>query len=223
MLIPAIRPLFLAALLTGLCSTTRAQEAFVHWHVMGGYSDTVGPTADFLQGGYLLGGGFSVAPTPRSPLELRFDLTYSDHNATDHFINVGQQATNGAVDSGTGSFWSASGNLVYRIPINYAVRAYGIAGVGAYHERLELTQSFLVDGGVFCDPFTGFCDGGFLVGQTVVAAHDVTKFGWNAGAGLEFPLTYRNNGPAWFIEARYHRISTPMPTEYVPIVIGMRY
>jgi hypothetical protein len=45
---------------------------------------------------------------------------------------------------------------------------------------------------------------------------------WNAGIGLEFPLQF-GYGPAWFIEARYHHISTPMSTEYIPIEIGLRY
>ena len=222
MLRRGIGPLFFAPLLISLCSVAHTQEARVHWHVMGGYSETLGHTADYLQGGYLLGGGVSVTPTPRSPLDLRFDLSYSDHNATNQFVDIGQQATNGQADSGRGTFWSATGNVVFHVPLNYAVRAYGIAGIGAYHERVELTQTFLVDGGFFCDPFSGFCEGGFAVGQTVVAAHDVTKFGWNAGIGLEFPLQF-GYGPAWFIEARYHHISTPMATEYIPIEIGLRY
>jgi hypothetical protein len=75
-----IRPLFFAPLLISLSSVAHTQEPRVHWHIMGGYSETLGHTADYLQGGYLLGGGFSVTPTSRSPLELRFDLSYSDHN-----------------------------------------------------------------------------------------------------------------------------------------------
>lgn len=221
-----IRPLYLTPLLC-LCALGYAQEAPVHWHLMGGYSETLGHTADYLQGGYVIGGGFSVTPTPGSPLDLSFDLSYSDHNATNSFVNVNQQATNGQVDSGRGTFWSATGNLVFHVPLGYA-RAYAIGGVGAYHERIELTQTFLFGGGLFCDPFTGFCEGGFDVGQSVVASHDVTKFGWNAGVGVEFPMLIGYGrryayGPSWFIEARYHRINTPMATEYVPIEIGLRY
>ena len=54
----------------------------------------------------------------------------------------------------------------------------------------------------------------------LVASSGVTKFGWNAGVGVEFALPY---GQAWFIEARYHRISTDRPIEYVPIAIGYRF
>jgi hypothetical protein len=54
----------------------------------------------------------------------------------------------------------------------------------------------------------------------LVASRGVTKFGWNAGVGLEFELPY---GRSWFIEARYHRISTDTPIESVPIEIGYRF
>jgi opacity protein-like surface antigen len=156
------------------------------------------------------------------PLDLRFDLAYAEHNASNRLIASGQQTTNIQVDGGTGSFWSATGNLVYRVPLGRAVRAYALAGVGAYHERIELTQSLYISGAYggayYCDPFYYYCDG--VAPADVVASHDVTKFGWNAGIGIEFPLYY---GGAWFIEARYHRIETTHPIEYIPLEIGYRF
>ena len=38
------------------------EERLIHWHVMGGYSDTLGTTSNYLQGGYIFGGGFSLTP-----------------------------------------------------------------------------------------------------------------------------------------------------------------
>jgi opacity protein-like surface antigen len=100
------------------------------------------------------------------------------------------------------------------------VRGYGIAGAGAYHTRVELTQAVPFFGDLICDPFSGFCDEGVGVADAVVASRDVTKFGWNAGVGVEIARFY---GQSWFIEARYHRINTRTPIEYLPIAIGLRF
>jgi opacity protein-like surface antigen len=213
-----IRSLAAGGILSAM-SAARAEEPRVHWHVMGGYSEPLGTTSDYLQGGYSFGGGFSVSPSSDSPIDFRFDLNYSEHNASNQLINNGQQATNIQIDGGTGQFWSATTNLVYRIPFAYGVRGYGIAGIGAYHARVELTQAVPgYYGYYYCDPFSGFCDGGY--GNAVVAANAVTKFGWNAGIGVEFLLPYGNS---WFIETRYHRINTSTPIEYLPIEIGYRF
>ena len=199
-----------------LGQAAKAGEARIRWHVMGGYSEPVGSTSDYLQGGYLVDGGFSITPSKDSPLDLRFDVQYSQHNATSNLLNIGQQTTNVAVNNGTGSFWSFGGNLAYHVPIIYGVSAYGIAGIGVYHARVELTQ-FSPFGYYYCDPFSGFCDG---TGDVLVASNGVTKFGWNGGAGVEFALPY---GQSWFIEARYHRISTDKPIEYIPLAVGYRF
>ena len=200
-------------------AAAKAQDApLVHWQIMGGYSEPLGSTRDYLNGGYLIGGGFSVTPSRYSVLDVRFDLSYSSHKASDYLRSLGQQAANTQVDNGTGSFWSGTGNLVYHVPLAYGVRAYGIAGIGVYHERVELTQYDPFGGYYYCDPFSGFCE--VSGGNVLVASSGVTKFGWNAGVGVEFALPY---GQAWFIEARYHRISTDRPIEYVPIAIGYRF
>jgi hypothetical protein len=103
--------------------------------------------------GYILGGGFSVLPAWLNPLEMRFDLSYSEHNASIALLNAGQQATNQPIDSGTGSILSGTGNLVYHIPLAYGVRGYGIAGIGAYYTRIELDQVLPVyNGSLFASP-----------------------------------------------------------------------
>jgi len=212
-----IPSLGVAAILATM-SFARADEPRVHWHVMGGYSEPLGKTSDYLEGGYSFGGGFSVAPSASSPVDFRFDLNYSEHNASNRLISAGQQSTNIQIDGGTGQFWSATGNVAYRVPFAYGVHGYAIAGIGAYHTRVELTQAVPFYGDYYCDPFSGFCYGGS--DNAVVTANSVTKFGWNAGVGVEFLLPYGNS---WFIETRYHRIDTSTPIEYLPIEIGYRF
>ncbi len=223
MLRAVLASLTITAGLAAVSTAAKAQETpQLHWHVMGAYSEPVGQTRDYLQGGYLFGGGFSITPSRYSPLDLRFDLSYSSHQASNYLLDLGQQTTNYEVDNGTGSFWSGTGNLVYHVPLAYGVRAYGIAGVGVYHARVELTQydPYGYGYGYYdCDPFSGYCYGGGG-GEALVAAHGVTKFGWNAGLGVEFALP---SGSAWFVETRYHRINTNTPIEYVPITVGYRF
>ncbi|HLY53869.1 MAG TPA: hypothetical protein VKQ31_12705, partial [Steroidobacteraceae bacterium] len=94
-----------------------AQESRVHWDLMGGYNDTLGGTANFLQGGWLLGAAVSFSPSAGSPLDVRFDFSYSQHNATISYINNAQQALGQQVDYGYGSLFAASANLLYHFNI----------------------------------------------------------------------------------------------------------
>ena len=102
-------------------------------------------------------------------------------------------------------------DAVLRTPINPWVHVYALGGVGVGYRRIELTQN-----GFFCDTF--FCGPGG--GRDIVASSDVTKFAWNAGAGIDFALP---GGQSWFVEARYERIETDTPTEFIPIRVGFRF
>ncbi len=201
-----------------LCaSAVEAQEAGIRWHVMGGFSEPVGNTSNYLQGGYLLGGGFTITPSRYSPFDFRVDLSYSNHNVSSGLINASEQATNLPIDFGTSEFISGTANVEYHLPIAYGVNAYGIAGIGAYHARVELDQVVPYGFGYYyCDPFYGYCG----PDAAVVASSNVTKFGWNAGLGVEFKLPF---GQSWFVETRFHRINTSTPIEFVPITVGYRF
>lgn len=204
------------------------KERLVHGYIEGGYSETVGKTSDYLQGGYAVGVGFSVAPAPGGPVAFRFDMSYAQNNATTAFIGL-NQSTNAAINEGSERIWSGTLDLEFRVPLGGGVHAYFLGGGGAYNTRLSFREPVFLRGGYYdgyggyyyCDPFIGFCGGGF--GEVDVASHTVTKFGWNAGAGLDFPL---GNGASWFIEGRYHRIrvsNASIPIQYVPITIGLRF
>ena len=211
----------LATALVLAVQPAEADDSLVHWHLMGGYSDTVGTTANYLQGGYIFGGGLSLTPAWSRPLEMRFDLSYSQYNATLTLINNGQMATNQPVDSGTGTIFSGTASLLYHVPIVYGVRAYGIAGVGAYHTRIELDQALPYYGGGYGYGYGyGVGYGGYGYQESQVAAHGVTDFGWNAGVGVEFALP---SGHSWFIESRYQHINSSQAIQLVPIEVGFRF
>jgi len=189
----------------------------VHWYAMTGYSDTVGTTSDYLQGGYILSGGVSISPSWSAPIDFRFEGNYSQYNASLALVNNGQMAGL-PVDSGTGSIWSGTANVVYNIPIVYGVRAYGIGGVGVYHTRIDLNQTLPYSYGG-CTYYYG-CGYGYGYAEVQVASHGVTDFGWNAGVGVEFALPY---GHSWFIESRYNHINSSTAVQFLPIEVGFRF
>jgi len=205
----------LGLLAAALSGSALASDAPLTWLMNAGYAAPVGTTSDYLQGGWTIGGGFNVKFAPSSPLSAQFDLSYSDFNATRQLVDLGQSTTPYRVDNGRAEIWALTAALKFTGQFSSAVHGYGLAGIGGYHRYVELTQDAI--GGV-CDPWWGVCYVG--TGQAIVSSRSNTKFGWNAGLGLEFPLRY---GGAWFLEARWQYVEGEKATEFVPIQIGYRF
>lgn len=191
----------------------------IQWHVMGGAAVTTGQTADYLESGYTVGGGFTFRPEPTSPLSLRTDLTFSRFNATNNLLNIGAEQNQTQIDDGWGDIVNLDVDAVLDLPLGPRVRGYVMAGVGGAYRRIDLTQT-VGFGGYFCDSWYGYCGIGIVAGDVLVQREETTRFAWNAGIGFEFPLY---NGQSWFVEARYNRMETPQPTEFVPIRFGFRF
>jgi opacity protein-like surface antigen len=183
----------------------------VQFFMDGGASITQGDAAYDFDNGFTFGGGVNIMPQPGVPLGLRFELNYARSWATNGFINANEAATGTPIDDGSMQTVTGFADGVLRTPINPWVHVYALGGVGLGYRRIELTQN-----GFFCDAF--FCGPGG--GRTIVASSDVTRFAWNAGAGVDFALP---NGQSWFVEARYERIETNTPTEFIPIRVGFRF
>lgn len=218
-----------AVLLTGAAARAPAQTYYeqtfrpwrpVHWHVQAGYSPTLGQTSKYLDGGWTLGGGLTWQPRRSVPLALRADLSYSYFNATRNLIAINQQASQIQIDEGHGEVFGLSVDGEWRARLSPLTSAFLLAGVGVNHRRIALTQTIAL-GTYFCDPWFGYCGFGVVPGDIVVASSDTTRFSWNAGAGLDFDL---RNGQTFFVEARYVRVeTTPQPTEFLPITVGLRF
>jgi opacity protein-like surface antigen len=183
----------------------------LQWFIDGGASITTGTTADFLNSGWSIGTGFTLRPVPGQPFMLRADLNYNRFTGTNQLISLGQIANQTQVDYGYGQTVTAFLNGVLEAPISPWMRFYVTGGVGLGYRRIELNQN-----GFVCSPF--FCGSGY--GGNTVAASDDTRFAWNAGLGVDFALP---RGQSWFVEARYERIETREPTEYIPIRFGLRF
>lgn len=219
-----------AVLLGGLAAQASAQGYYgysnaydysqrpIQWHIEGGYAVTTGRTSDYLDSGWTLGTGLTIRPAP-GPFSLRADLSFSRFDATNALITLGEQQNQTRIDNGWGDMVNFDLDGVLDIPLGPRARGYVMAGVGGAYRRIDLTQT-VGFGGYFCDPWWGFCGVGIFPGDVLVQREETTRFAWNAGVGVEFPLY---NGQSWFIEARYNRMDTDQPTEFVPIRVGFRF
>ncbi len=188
------------------------------WHVNGGGALTMGDSKDYLGTGWTLGGGVTYRRKAQSRLSLQLDLGYADFNASYKLIDLGQQKVQYSIDGGTASVWLLSAAGKYTVPFTRNVNAYGLLGIGGYHEAVQLTESALV-GNVICDPW-GFCYPVATNGTITVASKNLTKIGWNVGVGLEFG----NNGrSSWFIESRYHSVQGSHSVQFLPLQLGYRF
>ncbi len=194
-------------------------EQHVHWHIDTGYAATTGQIADALDGGWTIGGGFSWQPDLNSPLALRTDLNYSRFQATRQLIGVNQAYNQTEIDDGYGEIVDLAVDGEYRMPITPYVTGFAVAGVGVAHRRIALTQTVAV-GDYVCDDWFGYCDFGLVPGDVVVASDNTTRFAWNAGLGLDFAL---GGGESFFVEARFTRMQSSQPTDFVPIRVGLRF
>lgn len=186
---------------------------------MGGLSGTSGNTASYLDYGWVADGGFIYWLHHGNGLGIRTDLSFSEHQATDQFLDFGQQVTGQEVDDGWGDFAALSTGLMYRMPLGGRAHIYGLGQVGISNVHLRLVQTFFTPG-YYCDPFFDYCDYPD-VGAASVYSYNSTRFSWNLGIGIDFPGFWSQN---WFIEAQYRRIETsPHPFEYWPLMVGVRF
>jgi opacity protein-like surface antigen len=193
----------------------------VRWHVDGGWSDPAGRSSDYLHGGYSVGAGLSVAPVRGSPFDFRLDVNYDRNDASQALIGLNQTASD-SVDRGREEIWSGTLDLELHLPLGGGASAYFFGGGGEYNMSLSFREPLYALGGYpggYCGPF-GFC-GGFRGVKT--SSDTLTKFGWNAGAGLEVPLS---SGAKWFVEGRYNRIQQSNlagPLAFIPVTVGLRF
>jgi opacity protein-like surface antigen len=189
------------------------------WHVNGGYADTLGKASDYLTGGWTFGGGFAFQPDSWEHLAMQVDFGYSSFGAKHNLITLANARSQYRIDDGHAWIGMLTAAGKYTVSFTDTINGYGLLGIGGYHRYVELTQTAIF-GGAICDPWWGYCYPGLATGQALVANTSTTKFGWNAGLGVEFKLEDRG---AFFVEARFHSMAGSEPTDSLPIQIGFRF
>jgi opacity protein-like surface antigen len=214
----ALAPLALAGVTPAFAQVYYAQPVLVpQFYLDAGPSFTVGHTSDYLDTGWTVGGGFQLRPDPTAPFSLRAEVNYSRFGATSQLLDEGAEANQTQINGGYGETVDGQIDGVLEAPLAPALRGYVMGGVGVAWRRIQLNQY----GSSPCDGFLGVCGPQFSsLTSSSVATYDSTRFAWNVGAGLSFPLPA---GQSWFVEARYERIETPTPTEFLPVRFGIRF
>jgi opacity protein-like surface antigen len=192
-------------------------EPVPHFFLDAGPSFPVGTTSDYFNTGWTVGGGFQLRPDPTAPFSLRAEVNYSRFGATSQLLNEGSEANQTQITGGFGETVDGQIDGVLEAPLAPYVHGYVTGGVGVAWRHIELNQY----GSNPCDGFLGVCGAQFAVTTSnTVATYNSTHLAWNVGAGLNFPLPA---GQSWFVEARYERIETPTPTEFLPLRFGIRF
>jgi hypothetical protein len=144
-----------------------------------------------------------------SSSKLRAQLDQAQRIEPDH-----QAAHRPLIDT---ELWSNDIDAIYDIPLSRGINAYVMAGGGGGIRRISLTRT-VGTGGPYCNDWAGFCDAGGYPGDVLVNSKTTGRWEWNAGVELSFSL---GGGDAFFVEARYMEVETPVPTGFVPIRVGL--
>jgi opacity protein-like surface antigen len=171
-----------------------AQEKRVHVNLGGGPTFLFGDLGNQFGTGWGPAIGITV-DAPNNRLGFQFEYAY-------HWFDVGDDLPIGATRfSANHQMHQLDFNLVLNMtPAASRVRAYAVAGPGAYYRNVEITE---YEG-------TGIVCGWYVCGAypvtSIVGSRGGWDFGFNIGAGVGFKI---GEGSEFFIESRYHYVGGP--------------
>lgn len=214
-----------ALILIGLSARASAQSYYeqtfgpaqsVRWHLDAGYSPTLGQAARFFDSGFTVGGGTRWQPWPTLPFALRADFDYSRFSATGRFTQRFAQVAQSVAYHGYDELFGLSFDGEYRVRLSPGVRGFALAGVGVAQVSAPLSETVTFS----CNPSGAACPSGYPSSFVVPLNGHSTQLSWNAGLGLDFAL---RDGMTVFVEARYMRLQTAIPFEFVPVTVGLSF
>jgi len=188
-------------------------------HFALGYAEPLGTAGDFVDAGWNISGGVTMHPNPQKPFGIRGDFAYNWFYASHDTLKDANSGTIVDIDDGFASMTSITIDAIWDLRKAHSIGGYFGAGIGMYSRYWQLTNT-VVTGGIWCDPWTGWCYPYTTVGDAIVDNDRLTKIGYNAVLAIAFPL---QSGSEIYIEAAYHRMNTDPATEYLPIVLGWRW
>lgn len=180
----------------------------------GGFTVPNGRSGMYLNTGWNIDfrGGYNLSQYFLADLDFAFNRSDLSNLA---LARAGQPG-------GYANVWSLTFAPIVQLTPRSRVGVYLIGGAGLYHRGLNFTQPATFTT-IACDPFFGYCYPVTATGNQVVASYSTYKFGYNAGAGLEFKI--RQTGLKAFAEARYNEMFTTHGKNltYTPVTFGIRW
>lgn len=198
--------------LLSVVPSVQAQDSDAEWItdfglVVGGasflQSDELGgvDVAGGLNPGLAITGSVGIKPTT-SPLSYQVEVQYARFGLDDE----GRFGAGGApvTADGNANVLSGTGNVLLGASLTSRLHSYLIAGAGVY--RLFSNVRYTASNGRSI--------------RSPAPAEGKTRFGLNAGAGLEVAV-----GPVHsFVEARFHSVlSGTEDANFVPVSVGVRF
>jgi opacity protein-like surface antigen len=207
---------WVACLLTTPVWAARPDKNWKSWfgHIAGGYDSPTNDVEAILKDGWNFNGGATYWPE-HWKVGLALEFGYNFFDIEDSVLDQIEGSDTGDVEilSVTADFiWGPDAK-------DTPVGVYLTGGIGGYYVDAELGRPGVWEG-IICDPWLWWCYSGVVPGTVVTASESTTRLGWNVGAALTFKVGL---GSQLFIEAKYHRVETETPTEYIPLVIGYRW
>jgi opacity protein-like surface antigen len=221
-----VKSLVLCAVILALTAgTANAQERRIHFNIGGGPTFGGGDLGSVFSTGW--GPAFGVTFDFNDKVGFQFEYAYRWFPAENYVDLLGGTFT---ANHRTNQL---DFNLVFNIAKPGVARIYAIAGPGAYHREVEITE--YVGSGIVCDPWYYIC-GSYPV-TAVIGERGGWDFGFNIGGGVGFAL---GENAEFYIESRYHFVKgpeIPAPTNpifadvgkkssdghYYPLTFGFRF
>jgi Outer membrane protein beta-barrel domain len=175
--------------------------------VSGGLGFPTGSTSDVLGVGARFGLGVTWFPSPKAPVGLRLEGSYSWYGGHDHYY-YDQYYNHGYAD-----VYGADLDLELNLNHQSDSRLYVIGGLGEYRATFYRNQY----AGYSCGFY--YCGPGYV--STVSSGTSDWHGSWNIGLGWEFAVS---PGSALYVEARYMQsISSNINLDFLPITVGYRF
>ena len=213
-----------ATILVSLAFTTTTVSAYDYYghkgtFVMGGgFNNTVGETAPYLNssGTIFFAGGRNL----NRKLALQVEYQH-------HWLSIAPEVIDRAATDSTqiqdahASLWSVTLNGILRFNEEGDIVPWITAGGGYYKRNIQLTQNALVYYPPNFDPWWGWIDGGWGVGEAIVGQRTDAGLGFNAGFGLDFGI---EGSTSLFLDVRYHHAFLDgVDMQVVPVMAGVRW
>lgn len=188
---------------TAFAAGAQAQEKKVQFTIGGGWTAPNAEVRDRIGDGYNVNLGLQVNVTP----VIGIEGLYSFNGLGEKNLSI-PVFPSPVVDGGVPTDFSAgmdmqygTVSLVVQRPEG-GVRPYGLAGMGVYHRKVDVTTPGVGWVPGYCDPWWYVCyPGGWVETENVIGERSSTDFGMSFGGGVNF-------GPV-FAELRYHYIWGP--------------
>jgi len=187
-----------------------AQEVAPFTFAVGaGYTNALGSSGRYLDNGWNLqaGGGYNFTSRFSAMLDFNFN-SMGINSAT--LSNLG-------APGGDVRVMSFTVDPLLHVVRKGPVDLYLVGGGGLYHRYDQLTAPSVTFAPIVTP--LGFFNAP-VAGETVLSSYSINKPGFDAGAGISLGTRWNAK---FYAEARYNRMFTSVPTDYIPVTFGVRW